>query len=306
VAELPNFLRPAPSSRHGLRTAAQLPVQLPYHLQCEDIMRLVEDLHRLLHDLNVQLHERGYERLEELLDPAGFSGLISRAAVDRLARQSRNLFRNEYHNGYPDLVPYGVYPANSVQHGTQGGLEVKTSRYETPQAHGPRAGWFCVVQLEVDKDEAIAIQQRSPTQILAVMIAELAEADWSWAPAGEGRIRSGTANVKPSGAAKLRAGAVWVRPEYEARHQEQLLVARLNLFRGRAKDVVHTILTDSGTTPLSKVDIVHLAAKAESIGDPARIRPSVERALRDLRNAGTITRVGRGTYVAASHHSDQA
>jgi hypothetical protein len=81
-----------------------------------------------LHELNVQLHARGYERLEELLDPAGFSGLLSRAIVDGIHRQSRALDRNEYHNGYPDLVPHGVYPGNSVQHGTKGGLEHDLSR----------------------------------------------------------------------------------------------------------------------------------------------------------------------------------
>ena len=70
----------------------------------------------------VQLHERG-NGFEELLDPAGFSGLLSRAIVDDIHRQSRALDRNEYHNGYPDLVPHGLYPGNSVQHGTKGGLE---------------------------------------------------------------------------------------------------------------------------------------------------------------------------------------
>ncbi|APT08927.1 hypothetical protein BS641_00065 [Mycobacterium avium subsp. hominissuis] len=307
MAELPNFLRLAPSDRSGLRTTAQLPVPLPYHLRCEDVMRLLEDLHLLLHELNVQLHERGYERLEELLDPAGFSGLLSRAIVDGIRRQSRALDRNEYHNGYPDLVPHGVYPGNSVQHGTEGGLEVKASRYPSGwQTHGPRAGWFCIVQFILDDDTSVAIQQRAPTQIVAVMIAELAMDDWSWAPAAPGRIRSGTASVRPSGAEKLRAGAVWVHPGYEAEHQELLLRARLRGFTERANHVVHHILASSGTTPLSKMDIVHRAAQAESIANPERIRSAVEGALRHLRESGAINVAGRGTYVAASHHSDQA
>lgn len=305
MADLPNFLRLAPSSRQGLRTEAQLPVPLPYHLRPEDIMRLVEDLHLLLHELNVQLHERGYERLEELLDPAGFSGLLSRAIVDGIHRQSRALDRNEYHNGYPDLVPHGVYPGNSVQHGTKGGLEVKASRYPSGwQTHGPRAGWFCIVQFVLDADQTIAIQQRAPTQIVAVMIAELAMEDWSWAPAAPGRIRSGTASVKPSGAAKLRAGAVWVHPAYEAEHQELLLRARLRGFSEKANDVVHDILSASGATALSKMDIVHLAAKAESIPDPERIRSTVDRAVTRLRRSGAIKVAGRGTYLAAHHHDD--
>ena len=174
------------------------------------------------------------------------------------------------------------------------------------QTHGPRAGWFCIVQFLLDDDTSIAIQQRAPTQIVAVMVAELGMEDWSWAPAAPGRIRSGTASVRPSGAEKLRAGAVWVHPDYEAEHQELRLRAQLRGFAERADHVVHQILKASGSTALSKMDIVHRVAEAEAIANPERLRSAVEAALRHLRTAGVIKVAGRGTYVAASHHSDQA
>lgn len=299
VAE-PNFLNLAPSDRAGLRQSAQLPMSLPYHLKCEDIMRLVEDVHLLLHELNIQLHARGYERLEELLDPAGFSGLLSRAIVDGIHRQSRALDRNEFHNGYPDLVPHGVYPANSVQHGTLGGLEVKASRYPSGwQAHGPRAGWFCVVQFELDDRGDIAIQDRDPTQIVAVMIAELVTTDWNWSPAAPGRIRSGTASVRPSGVEKLRAGAVWVHPAYESSHQEKWLVAKLTGFRERAGQVVTAVLQNAVNTPLSAQDIAVQASSMESISDPQRIQSAVNTALRQLKKSGKVVSPSRGTYALA-------
>jgi len=263
-------------------------------------MRLVEDVHLLLHELNTQLHARGYERLEELLDPAGFSGLLSRAIVDGIHRQSRALDRNEFHNGYPDLVPHGVYPANSVQHGAQGGLEVKASRYPSGwQAHGPRAGWFCVVQFELDDRGDIAIQDRNPTQIVAVMIAELITADWNWSPAAPGRIRSGTASVRPSGVEKLRAGAVWVHPAYEGAHQERWLVAKLTGFRERATQVVTTVLQTAGNTPLTAQDIAVQASTLESIPDPQRIQTAVSTALRQLKGSGKVVSPTRGTYTLA-------
>src|SRR4051812_8829101 len=118
---VPRFIERAGTDRAGLKTG----VTLPYHLQPNDFLRTVEDIHDLLHDVNSLLHGRGYDRMEELLDPAGYSGFVSRTIVDRIDRLSRALVRNEYHNGYPDLLPRGVYPNDAVQHGTSGGLEVK-------------------------------------------------------------------------------------------------------------------------------------------------------------------------------------
>jgi hypothetical protein len=221
----PRFLDKVAVDSASMVDPSTLPFALPYGLAPNVFFRTVEDVHDLIHDVNTLLHAKSYRRLEELLDPAGFSGLISRTVAERLSRASRQLVVNQFHNGYPDLLVDGQYPGNSVQRG-EGGLEIKASRKSSSwQSHGPRAGWFCVVQFELDEDSAKAVVDRNPTCVRAVMLAELGEADWNWQPAGPGRMRSGTASVKPSGIVKLRAGAVWVDPTYRAAHDAILVRA---------------------------------------------------------------------------------
>lgn len=260
---------------------------------------MVEDLYELLHDLNVQLDSKGYDRLEELLDPAGFSGLISRSVVDGIAKFSRALVKNAYHNGYPDLVPRGTYAGDSVQHGTLGGLEVKASRNEGSwQSHGPRGGWFCVVQFAIDQDVAKAIRDREPTTVSGVYVAELTAEDWSWQPAAAGRIRSGTASILPTGREKLRSNAVWVDPVFEDRHVELLVGLRVGLFRAQAETHVATALA-AANGPVSLADLSQQLALAADV--PAdRIVTAVRSALRALVTADRVTASGRGataTYV---------
>lgn len=293
---MPRFIELATTDAAGLRTEDQLPRSLPYFLAPRDVLRCIEDLHQLLHDLNGQLHEKGYERLEELLDKAGFSGLVSRAVVDNIARQARSLSMNGYHNGYPDLVPSGVYPNDKAQHGDQGGLEVKASRSETSwQAHGPRAGWFLVVQFEIDEREDIAKQHREPTRILAAMVAELALDDWAWAPAREGRIRSGTASVKPSGHVKLRSGAVWVEPEYEEKHQRLLLDARLKVFGDSRVELVADYFHATSDEFVRSADVVAALSELHDF-EPQQIESRVETAIKKLIRDGRVTRVAPGRF----------
>lgn len=223
--------------------------------------------------------------------------MLSRAVVDNLAKQVRALAKNEYHNGYPDLVPHGVYPQNKVQHGDSG-LEVKATRYEAScQAHGERAGWFCVVQFAIDKREDVAIQDREPTAILAVMVAELEKDDWAWAPAKEGRIRSGTASVKPSGWVKLRAGAVWVEPAYEARHQELLADRRLKQLRDKRVEYVMDVFTQGDpSVELSAADLRAAVAAAQGLPDPDRLTHQVSEGVKALIADGRVTRVRPGVF----------
>lgn len=278
----PRFVQKPSTDSQGLKTDASL----PYNLRPNDVLRMVEDLHDLLHDLNSMLVDRGFDRMEELLDPAGFSGFVSRTIVDRVARLSRGLVRNQFHNGYPDLLPRGVYAADSVQHGTRGGLEVKASRGNASwQSHGPRAGWFIIVQFALDADQCKALQDREPTRVLSVLVAELTAHDWSWQPAGPGRIRSGTASIKPAGAVKLRSGAAWVEPAYQVEHDERLLTARRDAWRdGPALDDCLGALRRAAK-PMKLREIT--AQMALEIGVPeAKLRSTTGSVLRRLIKAG--------------------
>ena len=233
------------------------------------------------------------------IEPAAFSGFVSRSIVDRIARLSRGLVKNEHHNGYPDLLPRGVYPGEAVQHGTRGGLEVKASRDSSGwQAHGPRAGWFLVVQFDLDQEESKALQDREPTKVLAVMLAELAEDDWSWAPAREGSIRSGTASVKPTGAVKLRAGAAWVDPTYQEDHDERLLTARRDAWRdGPASADCLQVLRAAGE-PLNLAGV--LGAVVARVGIPEeRLKSTTSSVLRRLVRGGQVRQPKRGYFEPA-------
>jgi hypothetical protein len=288
------YTEQAPTELAGLKTG----VTLPYNLQPRDVLRMVEDLHDLLHEVNSMMVAKGFDRMEELLDPAGFSGFISRTIVERLDRLSRALVRNDFHNGYPDLLPYGAYPNDSVQHGERGGLEVKASRNPSSwESHGPRGGWFCIVQFAIDGDKAKALKDREPTTVLAVMIEQLEKEDWKWQPAKEGKIRSGTASIRPSGAAKLRANAAWVDPSHQESHDERLITARRDAWRSdSSEDDCLQILLDAGE-PMKPVEVAEIVA-GKILVPPERIRSTTESTLKKLVKAGTIAKPKPGSYVA--------
>jgi hypothetical protein len=292
----PRFIERPALDPTGLRDPTVLPQPLPYNLVPRDFFRMVEDLCDLLHETNSMLVGKGYDRLEELMDPAGFSGLVSRAVSDGVAKFSRSLVLNRYHNGYPDLLPHGVYPEDSTAHGTRGGLEIKASRYEYGwQSHGPRSGWFCVVQFAIDRDENKALYDREPTNINCVLVAQLEEDDWSWQPAKPGRIRSGTASIKLRGEGKLRAGAVWVNPSYEKKHAARVKKAKLSEFSESATTAIIGSLQQAGAALTVEAICAAVAPPAGlAAGDVvSRVRST----LSSLVASGQVTRSARATYA---------
>jgi hypothetical protein len=191
-------------------------VSLPYGLTPTAVLGAVNDIHAYLHAINEASIGYGYPRLEELLQPAAFSGLVSGLAVESMAKQTERegahpgLRSNRYHNGRPDLVPHGVYPGNAVQHGSDG-VEVKASRaIRGWQGHNIEVGWLMVVQFSTDASTE-PVYERAPTIIERVMVAQLAEEDWTFSGRSETSRRTPTASVNPSGFAKMVAGAVYER-----------------------------------------------------------------------------------------------
>lgn len=291
------FLREVRPNPDGLVDAQALPVPLPFGLQPRDLLRTVEDVQQLVHRLNLVLHDAAYAPLEDLLDRASFSGLISRTVAARLAAASRILVVNRYHNGYPDLIRTGEYPGDAVQRGV--GLEIKASRSEGSwQSHGPRPGWCCVVQFAIDESEETARLDRAPTTIRCAMLAELGERDWSWTPARSGRIRSGTASVTRSGKLKLRAGAVWIDPGYRERHEALLAQLRAAEFRRIAPQRALALLASRRVAMSVREVAAELAPEADlPFNDTLR---AVQSAFASLRKNGQIVQgPNRGTYLAA-------
>lgn len=189
-------------------------IALPYGMTAQGVVKAVNDTYSYLHALNKASIEHGYNRLEDLMQPAGFSGLLSNVFVRSIARQfataTPGLAINQMGKGRPDLIPRAMYPGDAVHHGDHG-VEVKASRSRSGwQGHNAEHGWLMVVQFSVDI-RTEPIYDRAPTTVNRVMLAQLELSDWNYSGRSETSRRTPTASVNESGFQKLVKGAVYVR-----------------------------------------------------------------------------------------------
>ena len=193
-------------------------MDLPYGLRVTEVRAALEDIYDFLHNVNRFLTERGWDRLEETLMAATFSGVISEMVVQSTSKQSASLIRNHYHNGRPDLVPTGLYPDNAVLRG-EDGVEVKASRHDGGwQGHNIESGWIMIFQYKIDL-ETMPPEHREPTQFVRVLIAQLEEQDWSFSGRREGSRRTITASILRSGMQKLLSNPLYLDPTYVPRRR---------------------------------------------------------------------------------------
>lgn len=179
---------------------------LPYELRLADFELAMQDLYDLLFDINMALVSRGLRRLEETVRPAVFTGIVSDALAATLAKHSRVLTENRFHNGHPDLIPQGRYRNDSVAAG-EDGVEVKATRGgPAVDTHGARDGWFCVFRYAVDSTGEPTID-RSPTRVVEIVLARLTRDDFRRNPRGE--LGTRTASPNKEGVAKLRANWIY-------------------------------------------------------------------------------------------------
>ena len=189
---------------------------MPYGTSAAGLVTAMNDVYAYLHAVNVASVEHGYGRLEELMQPAGFSGLLSQTFMRAVARAFENatpgLTLNQYPNGRPDLVPRAHYPGDAAQNGREG-VELKTSRATSGwQGHNPEGGWLMVIQIAVDT-ETQPNYDRVPTTVERVLIAELEESDWNFSGRGAGSRRTPTASINRTGREKLESGTAYLRAQ---------------------------------------------------------------------------------------------
>ena len=104
----------------------------------------MQDFIDFLGFLNAQFHSKEYERLESMLEPATFSGIVGEFMNSVIPNYCPTLLRNRCHNAHPDPIPVGRYPGDAAQHGTEG-IEVKGSRNVGQwQGHNPERSWLMV------------------------------------------------------------------------------------------------------------------------------------------------------------------
>jgi hypothetical protein len=95
-----------------------------------------------------------------------------------LAKHSRALAVNAYHNGHPDLIVKGRYSNNAVKSGTEG-VEIKSTRKRggAVDTHGARPQHMCVFVYQVDNETEPAVA-RKPMQFVEIYLGEVALSDF--------------------------------------------------------------------------------------------------------------------------------
>lgn len=183
-------------------------VSLPYELRLEDFRAAMQDVYDFFHDVNTGLTAKGLERLDDMLRPASMSGILSDMLTASLAKHSRTLAVNAFHNGHPDLVVNGEYPNNKVGSGDKG-VEVKTTRKPggAVDTHGARDQWMCVFVYKVDRTTEPARDRHAMT-ITEVYLGHVTVDDFRRNARGE--LGTRTATLHAQGIAKLRRNWIYL------------------------------------------------------------------------------------------------
>lgn len=193
-------------------------LKLPYLLRLEDFEMAMRDIYDFFFDVNTYLLGNGLQRLDDMLRPANLSGTLSDMLTDALAKHSRILTPNLYHNGHPDLIVRDRYPNNQIKSGTEG-VEIKSTRKPggAVDTHGARTQTLCTFVYKVDNDRSKSAQEREPLVFREIYIAEVREEDFRKNPRGE--LGTRTATLDAAGIARFREGWVYkdIAPTVTAR-----------------------------------------------------------------------------------------
>lgn len=182
-------------------------IELPYQLRIEDFAIAMQDVYDFFYDVNSHLVSKGLQRLDDMLRKANLSGLLSDMLTASMAKHSRTLTENRYHNGHPDLIVRGIYSGDSVKAGTDG-VEVKATlkRGGAVDTHGARDQWLSVFVYAVDNVTEPAMS-RSPMTFREVYLAQVLTTDFRRNARGE--LGTRTATLHREGVTRWRAGWVY-------------------------------------------------------------------------------------------------
>ena len=168
----------------------------------------MQDAYDFFFDVNTQLFNKEIKRLDEMLRPAAMSGLLSDMLTASMARHSRTLVENQYHNGHPDLIVNGVYANDSVRSGERG-VEIKSTRKRggAVDTHGAREQWMCVFVYKVDNATEPATD-RAAMKFTEVYLGHVTVTDFRRNPRGP--LGTRTATLHKEGIQKLRRDWVYL------------------------------------------------------------------------------------------------
>lgn len=195
-------MTPKPVNLNGFNPKAKLPFRLEVH----HVQQAMESFVEFLDLINRTLAQGGLPPIELLLMPATFSSIVGEFIKLKIPAFCPHLVVNQYHNGYPDLIPKGRFPGNAVQH-TDEGVEIKASRYERGwQGHNPEDVWLMVFVFASGRPGDTSPQ---PFHFRAVYCARLQKTDWKFSGRKSGSRRTITASVTGEGLRKLRENWVY-------------------------------------------------------------------------------------------------
>ncbi|MXZ85382.1 MAG: hypothetical protein F4129_01250 [Acidimicrobiia bacterium] len=183
-------------------------VSLPYELRVHDFTSAMQDVYDFFFDVNSHLTNKGLGRLEDTLRKANLSGTLSDMVTASLAKHSRVLTQNRYHNGHPDLIVKGIFANDSVKAGDEG-VEIKTTvkKGGAVDTHGARDQWLCVFVYEADNETEPAID-RQPLRFTEVYLSHVQIDDFRRNDRGE--LGTRTATLHKEGIQKLRRSWVYL------------------------------------------------------------------------------------------------
>jgi hypothetical protein len=188
---------------------------IPLGVSVENVFRSMVEFIDFLRTVDTELARKRMARLEDMLMPANFSSMVGEFITSNLPKHCPTIAKNTYHNGHPDLIPLGKYPANAAQHVGSDGIEVKASRYlKGWQGHNPEDVWLMVFVFEggrpSDSNKGRGLVR---FRFLAVYGALLDKGDWQFAGRSQTSRRTITATVLPSGFAKMSKNWIYRIPE---------------------------------------------------------------------------------------------
>lgn len=180
---------------------------LPYELRLRDFEIAMQDVYDFFYDVNSFLLRKGLQRLDDMLRRANLSGLLSDMLTASLAKHSRTLTENKFHNGHPDLIVKGVYPHDSVKSGDEG-IEIKSTLKKggSVDFHGARNQCLCICVYEIDSTTEPAVS-REPLKFTEIYLATVRIEDFQRRERGE--LGTRTSNLKKEALLRIRENWVY-------------------------------------------------------------------------------------------------
>ncbi len=197
---------PMPVKRDKFNEAAVI----PYGCSIDSIYQAMNEFLGFIGFINAHLNTKGIQRFESMLMPASFSSMVGEFLITTIPKYCPTLAKNQYHNGHPDLLLKGRYPAESVQHGTEG-IEIKASRYSRGwQGHNAEECWLMVIVFTSNRPADTAQNVPPlPFRFKSVFLGRLTLADWSFSGRSSQSRRTITASVTKTGFEKMTANWIY-------------------------------------------------------------------------------------------------